>query len=63
MKKKELLIKTKRMLIRPMSDDEIEELIEKFDSVELRTAYGKMLFGCKSDPENITWHAPQTCTA
>ena len=28
MKKKEPLIKTKRMVIQPMSDEEIEELIE-----------------------------------
>ena len=31
MNKKEQLIKTKRMLIKPMSDHEIEEMIESFD--------------------------------
>lgn len=59
---KKLLIKTKRMHIQPMSDQEIEELIEKSDSDELRTAYGEMLSGCKNDPENRIWYAPWSMT-
>lgn len=56
--KKEPIIKTKRLLIQPMSDPEIETLMETCDSEELRQAYGEMLSGCKSDPANRIWYAP-----
>ena len=55
-------IKTKRMILRPMSDTEIEALIERTDSEDLRSAYGEMLSGCKSDPENRVWYAPWAMT-
>lgn len=55
---KKLEIKTKRMTLCPMSDDEIEALMEHIDSEELRAAYGEMLDGCKGDPENRVWYAP-----
>ena len=55
-------IKTKRMILRPMSDTEIEALIERTPSDELRAAYGEMLSGCKSDPENRVWYAPWAMT-
>ena len=55
---KKLEIKTKRMTLRPMSDDEIEALMEHIDSEELCTAYEEMLDGCKRDPENRIWYAP-----
>ena len=55
-------IKTKRMTLRPMSDAEIEALIERTPSEELRAAYGEMLSGCKSDPENRIWYAPWAMT-
>lgn len=41
-----------------MSDAEIEALIEHTPSDELRAAYGEMLSGGKSDPENRVWYAP-----
>jgi len=55
---KELEIKTKRMTLRPMSDGEIEALMERIDSDDLRAAYGEMLDACKRDPENRVWYAP-----
>ena len=55
-------IKTKRMTLRPMSDAEIEALMERTPSEELRSAYGEMLSGCKSDPENRVWYAPWAMT-
>ncbi|MGN0388148.1 MAG: GNAT family N-acetyltransferase [Suilimivivens sp.] len=58
MKKKEPMIKTKRMIIQPMTDEEIEKLIETSDSEEMKKAYGEMLDGCKADPENRIWYAP-----
>ena len=62
MNKKELCVKTKRMIIQPMSDEEIENLIEASGSDELRTAYREMLSGCKRDPENRIWYAPWKMT-
>ena len=56
MKKNE--IKTKRLIIQPMSDEEIETLMEHVDSDELHSAYGEMLNGCRRDPENRVWYAP-----
>lgn len=56
--KKEPIIKTKRMLLKPMSDSEIEELMRSSDSEELREAYGEMLSGCRQDPANRIWYAP-----
>ena len=58
MKKKEPMIKTKRMIFQPLTDVEIEKLIETSDSEEMKNAYGEMLDGCKADPENRIWYAP-----
>lgn len=55
---KEIKIKTKRMLLRPLADEEIEALIERTASEELRTAYGEMLDGCRRNPQNRIWYAP-----
>lgn len=60
--KKAPIIKTKRMFLQPMSDEEIEKLIAATESDELRTAYGEMLSGCKSNPENRIWYAPWKMT-
>lgn len=60
MKKAE--VKTKRMILRPMSDGEIEALMERIDDDDLRAAYGEMLNGCKRDPENRIWYAPWKMT-
>lgn len=56
--KKAICVKTKRMILRPMTDGEIEQLITKTDTDDLRAAYQEMLTGCKSDPENREWYAP-----
>lgn len=62
MKKKELCVKTKRMMIKPMSDEEIEKMMDTSDTDELRCAYSEMLSGCKCDPENRIWYAPWKIT-
>ena len=59
---KKIEIETKRMLLCPMSNSEIEALMEHMDSDELRTAYGEMLDGCRRDPENRIWYAPWKMT-
>ena len=55
---KEPELQTKRLTLRPMSDAEIEALIERTASEELRVAYGEMLDGCRRDPANRIWYAP-----
>lgn len=59
---KEIEVKTKRLILRPLSDSEIEALTERIDDEELCTAYGEMLDGCKRDPENRVWYAPWNMT-
>lgn len=59
---KELEIKTKRLTLRPMSDGEIEALMERIDDDDLRAAYGEMLNVCKRNPENRVWYAPWKMT-
>ncbi len=59
---KEPEIRTKRMTLRPMSDGEIEELMGRIDSDDLRAAYGEMLDGCRRDPKNRVWYAPWKMT-
>ena len=55
---KKIEVKTKRLILHPMTDGEIEALMERIDDDELRAAYGEMLDGCKRDPENRVWYAP-----
>ena len=55
---KEIELKTKRLTLRPMTDAEIEALIARTESKELRVAYGEMLDGCRRDPANRVWYAP-----
>ena len=59
---KKIEIETKSMILRPMSDGEIEALMECIDSDELRLNYGEMLNGCKNDPANRIWYAPWKMT-
>ena len=62
MGKQEPLIRTRRLLLRPMSDLEIEQRMAAADSEELRAAYGEMLSACRGDPENRVWYAPWEMT-
>ena len=58
MKEKVVQVKTKRMVLQPMSDEEIQRMIETSEDVELCQAYGEMLAGCRADPQNRIWYAP-----
>lgn len=55
-------VETKRMLLQPMSDSEIEEMMAEMHSDDLRAAYGEMLAGCRREPENRIWYAPWKMT-
>lgn len=57
-KKKDPVVKSKRLVIRPMSDEEIENLIMTPESDELSLAYREMLAGCRAHPQSRIWYAP-----
>lgn len=50
-------VKTRRMVLSPMTQEEIAALIVR-SPADLAQAYGEMLAGCRSDPENAHWYAP-----
>lgn len=52
------ILKTKRLIIQPMENEEIQELIKKTEDSDLRQAYREMLEGCEADPKNKIWYAP-----
>ena len=58
MGKKLPVIKTKRLLIQPMTNEEIRELIAEVSDEDLKEAYKQMLSGCEENPEKRDWYAP-----
>lgn len=56
--KKEMTLKTKRLLLRPMPIGELEEKIQSMEDNELRQAYQEMLDGCRSAPRDWLWYTP-----
>lgn len=62
MKKKNPILKTKRLLLRPMSNEEIQKMIETAPDEEIKKEYQEMLSGCEADPENRIWYAPWKMT-
>ncbi len=56
MAKKEIQLKTKRLLIAPMSDEEMKQLIQKTTDEELKQAYQEMLDGSAKEPEERLWY-------
>lgn len=55
---REILIKTKRLILSPMPAEELEKRIREMPEGELRQAYGEMLEGCRREPENWLWYTP-----
>lgn len=58
--KKEPVLKTKRLILRPAADAQIEAMITAQTDPTLKQAYSEMLEGCRSDPENRLWYTPWT---
>ncbi len=54
--KKTDVIKTKRLVIVPLSDEELRERIETEPDDEMKKALGDMLSGCESNPESRLWY-------
>ena len=51
------VVKTERLTIYPLSDLEMEQLIEEEMDSEMKQAYLSMLTGCRQYPEKRIWHA------
>ena len=52
-----MVIESKRLLLYPICDDEMLQLIDKEKDADLRKAYSEMLQGCRMEPEKRMWHA------
>ena len=50
-------IETERLLLYPISDKEMVQLVENEQDADLKQAYSEMLQGCVSEPEKRIWHA------
>lgn len=58
MRKKDPILKTKRLTITPMSNDELHNLINHTNDKGLKQAYCEMLAGCESHPDMRLWYTP-----
>lgn len=54
------IIKTKRLKLYPLSDEEIQKLVDDSEEEALACAYSQMLLGCKNNPAQREWYAPWT---
>ena len=50
-------IESERLLLYPISDKKMEQLIENEQDADLKQAYSEMLQGCINEPEKRMWHA------
>lgn len=57
MGKKVLQLKTKRLRMVPVSDEEMEQMIAETTDEKLKQAYQEMLDGCLRDAVNRLWYA------
>lgn len=55
--KKQPVLKTKRLLVRPMTDEQLSARIDAEPDAHMRQAYGEMLAGCRADPAHRLFHA------
>lgn len=55
---REIIIKTKRLILTPMEASELEQKIAQWEAGELCRAYQEMLDGCRKDPQNRLWYTP-----
>lgn len=50
-------VETERMYLYPLSDKEMQFIIEKESDLEMKQAYTEMLEGCRSNPDKRIWYA------
>jgi len=51
------MVRTKRLRIHPLSDEEMARMVEGEEDEGLKQAYGEMLAGCRTNPGKRLWHA------
>ena len=51
------VIHTERMILYPLTENEMEAVISKETDEEMKQAYSEMLAGCKEKPEQRIWYA------
>ena len=51
------MVRTARQRIHPLSDEEMEGMVEAERDAGLKQAYGEMLAGCRANPDGRLWHA------
>ena len=56
MAKKDPVLKTKRLALTPMTEEELRTLIGQTSDEGLKQAYGEMLAGCEANPAQRLWH-------
>lgn len=49
-------VTTKRMIIHPLSNEEMQAKIDEESNEEMKIAYSQLLAGCKKNPEQRIWH-------
>ena len=52
----DIKLKTKRLILRPLTEEEMAARGEKEREPHLKQAYGEMLRGCREDPAHRLWH-------
>ena len=50
-------IETERLLLYPISNDEMENMIAQEANEDMKQAYSEMLQGCLNNPQNRVWNA------
>ena len=50
-------IETERLLLHPISDEEMQKIIDDEKNPEMQKAYSEMLQGCLDNPEDRVWFA------
>ena len=51
------VIRTKRMILYPLTENEMEAVISRETDKEMKQAYSEMLAGCIAKPEQRIWYA------
>lgn len=55
---RKIQLKTKRLIITPMSLEELDKKVLLMENGDLRQAYSEMLEGCRREAENWLWYTP-----
>ena len=56
-REREEMVRTARLRIHPLSDEEMERMVAAERDAGLKQAYGEMLAGCRANPDGRLWHA------